>query len=255
MPPQVHTRTDGFQAWFDALPPVTKLYMCLIFGVTVADLLGLIPMMKLILHWPSIIHGFEIWRLVTHFFVLGPFSLSWLFNMLFLHNYGVPLESGTFMNRTADYVWIFTFCGGLVMLLSILGYLNILPMLISGANADFMIMVIMFVWSRNFKDMSVSIWGLFKMQAFYLPFAMLALRTIMGASPVPGILAICLGHLYHFLHSIYPRAGGRNLIPTPQWLKNAIARSGVGVVNPAEVTARMGAEGRAFTGRGRRLAD
>mmetsp|Transcript_11401 Transcript_11401/g.27049 ORF Transcript_11401/g.27049 Transcript_11401/m.27049 type:complete len:94 (-) Transcript_11401:549-830(-) len=93
------------------------------------------------------------------------------------------------------------------------------------------------------------------MQGFYLPFAMLALHLMLGQSIMEPAIGILVGHLQYFFSSIYPRAGGSNLLGTPQWLINAVARSGIGTVNPAEVTAPMGAAARAFQGRGRRLAD
>lgn len=255
MPPNVATRTDGPSSWFEALPPVTKLYLCLLVGATLGYSLQLLSPAAMALLWDRVVHKFEVWRLITNFMFLGPFGLHFFFMLLFLHNYGVALEVGTFTGRTADYVWVYVFAMLIILGYSFLGYMQWVPALVGPFNAEPIIHTVLFVWSRNFAEQSVSIYGLFKLQAFYLPFAMLALSMIMGASPIPSLTGIVIGHLYHFMSSIIPRAGGHNYIGTPQWLKNAVARSGIGTVNPAEVTWASGPQSRAFTGRARRLAD
>mmetsp|Transcript_41068 Transcript_41068/g.104070 ORF Transcript_41068/g.104070 Transcript_41068/m.104070 type:complete len:256 (-) Transcript_41068:70-837(-) len=255
MPPRVATRTDGPSAWFEALPPVTKLYMCLLFGATLGFTMQLVSPAFMALLWDRVIHKFEVWRLVTNFLFLGPFGLHFFFMLLFLHNYGCALEVGTFVGRSADYVWVYVFAAAILLSYSFLGYMRWVPALVGPFNAEPIIYTLLFVWSRNFAEQSVSIYGLFKLQAFYMPFAMLALSMVMGASPLPAITGILIGHLYHFASSIVPRAGGTNYLSTPQWLKNAVHRSGIGTVNPAEVTAATGPQARAFSGRARRLAD
>ena len=45
-----------------------------------------------------------------------PFALCCYYNR---HNYGVALEVGTFVGRTADYLWIYVF-GGLSYMVSLI---------------------------------------------------------------------------------------------------------------------------------------
>lgn len=59
MPPRVATRTDGPSAWFEALPPVTKLYMCLLFGATLGFTMQLVSPAFMALLWDRVIHKFE----------------------------------------------------------------------------------------------------------------------------------------------------------------------------------------------------
>ncbi len=47
----------------------------------------------------------------------------------------------------------------------------------------------------NFPTGSVSIMGLVSLQAFYLPFAMLALSLVMGGDWMSDLLGILAGHL------------------------------------------------------------
>lgn len=56
------------------------------------------------------------------------------------------------------------------------------------------------------------------MQAFYLPWAMLALDVIFGSPLLPNFLGIIAGHLYYFLTVLHPLAGGRNILATPRWV-------------------------------------
>lgn len=56
------------------------------------------------------------------------------------------------------------------------------------------------------------------MQAFYLPWVMLAMDVLFGASLLPNLLGIMAGHLYHFLTVLHPLAGGRNILATPIWV-------------------------------------
>ena len=55
-------------------------------------------------------------------------------------------------------------------------------------------------------------------QAFYLPWAMLALDVIFGSPIAPDLCGILAGHLYYFLTVLHPLASGRNILRTPMWL-------------------------------------
>ena len=68
----------------------------------------------------------------------------------------------------------------------------VMPVAFLGPSLIFMMM---YVWSRNFPSGNVSIMGLVNLQAFYLPFAMLALSLIMGGDWVSELLGILAGHL------------------------------------------------------------
>jgi len=55
-------------------------------------------------------------------------------------------------------------------------------------------------------------------QAFYLPWAMLALDVIFGSPIMPDLLGIIAGHLYYFLTVLHPLATGKNYLKTPKWV-------------------------------------
>jgi len=56
------------------------------------------------------------------------------------------------------------------------------------------------------------------LQAFYLPWAMLALDVIFGSPIVPDLLGIVAGHLFYFLTVLHPLATGKNILKTPLWV-------------------------------------
>lgn len=111
---------------------------------------------------------------------------------------------------------------------------------------------VQYVWSRNFPEQKVSIMGLVTVMSFYLPFAFVGMSIVMGQDPIPDIIGIVVGHLYFFLKVLYPATSGRQLLVTPQFLRNWLASRGLGV--PTFTHAAAGQpEFRAFRGAGMRL--
>ena len=56
------------------------------------------------------------------------------------------------------------------------------------------------------------------LQAFYFPWAMLALDVIFGSQILPDLLGIVAGHLYYFLTVLHPLSTGKNILKTPRWV-------------------------------------
>ena len=69
----------------------------------------------------------------------------------------------------------------------------------------------------------MSIFGLFTVQAFYLPWTFMAVDVLLGKSIAEDILGVLAAHTYYFLTVLYPRAGGPNLIPTPELVRVGVA--------------------------------
>ncbi len=80
--------------------------------------------------------------------------------------------------------------------------------------------MILYVWTRKNPDEATSLFGM-RVQAFYLPWALLAFKLLVGNSIIPSFLGICAGHIYYFLHFIAPKAYGVSLIRTPVFLIEA----------------------------------
>ncbi|GFH19718.1 derlin, partial [Haematococcus lacustris] len=241
MPPRIVTADQaggGFLNWYQSVPPITRYMATAMLVTTVAVNLGVIPPMWLALMWPNILKKFEVWRLVTHFLVLGKLSLNFVVHMLWVLQYSAPLEQQTYQFEPADYVWMLIIVGGLCTAVAApLEYLfNGIPL----------IMAIIYVWSKNFPESQV--------QSFYLPFAFAAISLLLGQSPVPAIIGIVAGHIYYFLKDVYPLQSGRDLIKTPSFLKQWLADAGLrGAAPPPRQAAGQPHGFTAFRGPGRRL--
>ena len=109
--------------------------------------------------------------------------MGFVMRLLMLIQYGVPLERGSFSGRTPDFVYMLLFAVACFLVLS-----YFVPMLASATLSGPFIYFLVYVWSRHFPTSSVSIWGLFTVQAFYLPWAFLVLGMVMGSSPVGDLL-------------------------------------------------------------------
>ncbi|XP_008654204.1 derlin-1.1 isoform X1 [Zea mays] len=102
--------------YYKSLPPISKAYGTLCFFTTVLVQLQILHPLFLYLDYPLVFKKFEIWRLLTSFFFLAPFSMKFGIRLLMIARYGVMLEKGAFDKRTADFLWMMIF--GAISLLS-----------------------------------------------------------------------------------------------------------------------------------------
>ncbi|CAL5400185.1 unnamed protein product [Camellia sinensis] len=101
----------------------------------------------------------------------------------------------------------------------IIGALSVIPWFRSPFLGVSLVFMLLYVWSREFPNANINIYGLVSLKAFYLPWAMLALDVIFGSKLQPDLLGIVAGHLYYFLTVLHPLAGGKNILKTPTWLQ------------------------------------
>lgn len=112
--------------------------------------------------------------------------------------------------------------------------------------------MLLYLWSREFPNANINLYGLVTLKAFYLPWAMLCLDVIFGSPIVPDLLGIIAGHLYYFLTVLHPLAGGKTILKTPAFLHKLVAKWRIGA--PASnVVQPERASGVAFRGRSHRL--
>lgn len=186
------------------------------------------------------------WRLVSSWVFLGPFSMKFMFEMIWLLQYGNILETQTFAFAPADMVMMLLF-GAITLTIASLA----VPSLGLFFVASPLVFMLLYVYSRNFPNQNASIMGLFTVQSFYLPFAFLGITIVLGGNPMFDIAGIVVGHLWWFLTELYPAQGGRNLLATPEWLQQCVANLGIGP--PPRPTESTPAGFAAFRGAGRRL--
>ncbi|KAL6344622.1 hypothetical protein AAG906_002528 [Vitis piasezkii] len=198
--------------FYNSLPPISKAYgtMCLV--ATTAFHLGLFPPMYTALIYELVFKHFQVWRLVTNFFFLGKFSINFGIRLLMIARYGVQLEKGVFERRTADFLWMMIF-GALTLLV-----LSAIPLLWTPFLGVSLVFMLLYVWSREFPNAQINLYGLVQLKAFYFPWAMLALDVIFGSQILPDLLGIVAGHLYYFLTVLHPLSTGKNILKTPRWV-------------------------------------
>ena len=159
-------------------------------ATTIAMEFRMIDPFYLVLDWGMVFTKFQIWRLVTCFFIIGGFSWNFLMRIILIHNYGVALEKGVFQFKTAEflYLWLFGACTLLAVSLALPGFQLIV------LNGPFVFMLL-YIWSKHYPTQSVSIMGLFQVQGFYLPWAFLMINMVLGGSPWQDLFGIFAGHL------------------------------------------------------------
>ncbi|KAJ3693846.1 hypothetical protein LUZ60_009326 [Juncus effusus] len=240
--------------YYNSLPPISKAFGTICFLTTALCQLGILAPYHLALYYPFIFRHFQIWRLITPFFYLGKFSINFGIRLLMIARYGVQVENGPFTGRTADFLYMMIF--GAVSLLGI----SAIPYFYSSFLGVSMVSMLVYIWSREFPNAQINIYGLVNMKAFYFPWAMLVLDMIFGSPLMPSLLGIVVGHLYYFLTVLYPLNSGRNPLKTPlfiqrlvnQWRIGAQRNTGTGPVR-REREAGTGTGTGAFRGRAYRL--
>ena len=150
------------EEWYRSLPKVTRGWLTLSFATTVAVQLELLSPMALHLSFEHLTHKFELWRLLTNFCFFGKFGFPFVFALFFLIRYSRELEAKRFEGRTADFVWAMLFMGAVQVTVALL--LGGLPFM-----ANSMLSAVVYLWSREYAEQVLSIFGLFNVQAFYFP--------------------------------------------------------------------------------------
>ncbi|XP_057476477.1 derlin-1-like [Actinidia eriantha] len=71
----------GGSRYYRDLPPVARTYGVLCLMTSGAYHLGLINIWSIALSYEDVLKCFQIWRLITNLFFLGPFSLTFAFRL------------------------------------------------------------------------------------------------------------------------------------------------------------------------------
>ncbi|PIA42906.1 hypothetical protein AQUCO_02000388v1 [Aquilegia coerulea] len=233
------------QEFYNSLPPISKAYGTICFLATAAYSLGIYNPMWLALDYKLVFSHFQVWRLFTNFFFLGPFSINFGIRLLMIARYSVQLEKGPFDRRPADFLWMMIFGAFSLLIFSALFWSPFL-----GISMVFMLL---YVWSREFPNAQINIYGLVTLKAFYLPWAMLGMDVIFGSQLMPNLLGILAGHLYYFLTVLHPLSTGKNILKTPNWVHKLVMRWGITYRPTGQAVQPDRSTGGAFRGRSYRL--
>jgi len=185
----------GIEDWYRGLPKVTRGYMTAAMGTTVLVQLELLAPTLLFLDFEAVGTQLEVWRLMTNFVFFGGFGMPFCFSMLFLVRYGRELEAKRFEGRASDFLWCLMGIG--LIQIAVAFVMGSMPFLSSA-----MLSSIVYLWSREYAEQTLSMFGLFNVQAFYFPWVLCAIRVLMGGSAMPDLIGILAGHCYYFLEDV-----------------------------------------------------
>ncbi|KAF8865841.1 hypothetical protein BDZ45DRAFT_735780 [Acephala macrosclerotiorum] len=225
---------------FWAAPPISRTLAASAFVLSISVYTKIIPFYWVLFHISRfMVLPPELWRLFTSFLITGE-GLGIIFDTYFLYTYGSKLETASprFTEPGDFFVYIVFVCT------TILG-LNIL---VTGGMVFTSALVLAFAYTSCQDDRGQkATFFIITIPAQWIPYAML-LMTFVMAGPDPAKVqatGLIAAHLHDFLTRLWPTfGGGRNLVPTPAFVKRlwqtteaSIASRGYGTAfTPAQRT-------------------
>ncbi|KAH8553697.1 Der1-like family-domain-containing protein [Umbelopsis sp. PMI_123] len=204
---------NELEEWFNSIPPVTRSILAASIVIPLAGSFGVVHMSNFLLIWKPVLAKFQLWRLVTCFFLYS-ISLEWAFSLAFLYQFSSQLEREHYLGRTADYLYfIMVTCGIQVVVAYFAGNY----VLSSGLS-----MAITYLWSQKNRGFPVTFMFGLRFQAQHLPLVRVLYEFIMsgGNLPIASIVGWGAGYFYNYFVEEYPRAAGVRLLDTPNWLRS-----------------------------------
>ncbi|KAK3086143.1 hypothetical protein FSP39_014209 [Pinctada imbricata] len=191
--------------WYRGIPMMTKYWFTGSVVVPIVARFGLLNPAWLFLHWESFIYKFQFWRPLTallYYPISGPRGFHFLLNLYFLYSYSSRLETGIFLGKPAEMLFMLMF-----------NWISLTLLM------DPMVLSVLYVWCQLNKDMVVSFWFGTRFKAMYLPWVLFAFNLIIGQGGLMELVGIIVGHLYFFLMFKYPQDfGGARLLSVPSIL-------------------------------------
>lgn len=241
--------------WYRNIPQITKYWFT---GSVIFPLIGRIGLVNpasMVLDYASLVHKFQIWRIVTsvlYFPIFPQTGFMYLLNLYFLYSYSTRLETGVFDGRPADYLYLLLFNSACLVIIGLIAELKLLM--------NILILSVLYIWCQFNKEQIVQFWFGTQFKAVYLPWILVAFNIIIGNGGWHDLLGIFVGHLYFFLMFKYPQDfGGYQLLHTPGFLYSFFPnrRGGVAGFGVAPASRRRTDEDnqRHSWGRGQQLGD
>ena len=72
---------------------------------------------------------------------------------------------------------------------------RVIPFFRAAFHGPVLVIMLVYLWSKQNPDTQVSLFGLIKFKALFLPFAFLALDLVQGQPFEDALLGILVGHL------------------------------------------------------------
>lgn len=225
--------SNGPEAWYRGLPPITRAVMTATFVLTLLATLDFLPVHVFVLDWSLVVGKLQVWRLLTTVLFIGKFSLGWMLHMYMWVQISGDLENNAVFARASAgaylmFVFLMTISTSLLSLLvfwprgasrpSSAAPLAAYPdlsrarcfsgVLSSGLpfHSEAVLFAALYYWSRREAYTPVSIYFL-TVQGYQLPFVLLLLHLLIGRDLWLDAIGMAAGHAYYFFREILPAQG------------------------------------------------
>lgn len=245
--------SQDLEQWYKSLPYVTKhcMILCLLSAAVISY--ELFDYQYLLLDI-SVFSKLQVWRLFTHFFIVGAFGMKFFFGLMMYYFAMSNLESQYAPNSMADMFY---------MMLLVSQSLNLIGLLLGEAYlAKAFSFAMMYIWcKRSPFDRVTFMFGL-KVNSGYLPLVILAYEMLTGQSIYHMLIGLAVAHVFIVFKDILPKSAQKvDWLGTPKWvhfLTNRFYYKRSYKVEPRIVQMNQQQEAqemrfRAFEGRGVRL--
>jgi len=233
------------EAWFKALPPITRVGLVTIFSVTCLSQVDILDPRLIIFDWQLVYRKLQVWRILTSMLFFGGFSFGFVFQMYFFTSFSTKLEKNEVFTKPGDYVFFLLFQAAFLCFFGVLiAWPSGFPIL--GPS---MIFAIIYYWSRREPHAALSFFS-FNIKAYQFPFVLMFVQLLMGNSIWADVIGLASSHLYYFLKEIVPTEYGYTILSTPQFFHTALSS-----ITPKTPGAFTPPTQNRFGGQGRRLAD
>ncbi|KAJ3434615.1 der1-like protein derlin [Anaeramoeba flamelloides] len=192
-------------------PVVTRLWIFLVIGTTTLTKLGFIDHLDLYFNYGLIFRRYQFWRLITCFLYIAPFGVNFLFQVILLYMTCRRLEEGSYPGRSVDFMFVIIIAGILNLVLA-----PFFKVFFLGIPLSF---TLGYLWARRFPMVHMSIYGVLRFRAKYLPWVRVALSFLMGFSAYPDFMGIVSGHIIFFFLDCLPELVGKNILKTPNFFR------------------------------------
>lgn len=211
----MNNREGDLQQWYRELPVITRMLMTTTFLSGLFITFGMLDPRLIYVDWTKIKENFQIWRLVTNFFLAGKFSINFAMHLYVLYDFSLRYERNPYNTgaggTSSDYLYMVILAMGVLMSLD-----YFMP---SGYHSESLLYTIMYVWSRRDPETIVKFF-VFNFKAVYVCWVYCAMRMLMGGDIFMILMGIFTGHLYFFLVDVQGAAG--SYIRTPGWVVRCV---------------------------------
>ncbi|RDL35215.1 Derlin [Venustampulla echinocandica] len=219
--------------YFKQAPPIIRTIAASAFTLSILVYTGVVPGYYVVFYPQTLLWlPPQLWRLVTSFLITGP-QLSILFDTYFLYTYGAKLErSSPKFTKPGEFFTYIVF-----VMLTIVG----LNHFITGTTVFTSGLIMAFIYTSSQDDRgTMATLYIITIPAQWLPLAMILITFLMSGktAALVSLTGLIAAHLHDFLTRLWPTfGGGRNLLPTPGFVRRMFETKTASVTHKSYGTA------------------